>query len=184
MLGFHFDSRPSCHAHVAALQKRMRARVWILRHLGKAGFTTDELATVYKTVIRPTLDYCCIVYHSLLTDKQDQIVERLQSQALKSIYGFGVPYSEMQERAGVQTLRARRIELCDKFIDKARGSSRFQHWFPEKVGRQGRNKELYHEFTARTDRLNNSPLFYFRRRSNGKEGRSYGERNRQYRDTC
>ena len=183
ILGFHFNSRPSCHAHVEALRKRMREKVWVLRHLGKAGFNQDELATVYRSVIRPMLDYCSVTYHSMLTDEQDQIVKRLQSQALKSIYGYRMSYAEMRERARVTTLRARRTELCDKFVKKTLGNPRFSHWFPERVGRQGRNKEVYQEFTARTDRLNNSPFFYFRRRLNGKEGNSYGERNREYRDT-
>ena len=182
VLGFHLDSRPTCHAHVGALQKMMRERVWILRHLGRAGFSQEELAKVYKSVIRPTLDYCSVVYHSMLMDEQDHIIERLQSQALKSIYGFGVPYAEMRERAGVATLRARRTELCDKFAEKARANPHFAHWFPERSGRQGRHGEKYHEFTARTDRLNNSPLFYFRRRLNGKEEKSSGESNRRYRD--
>ena len=56
-------------------------------------------------------------------------------------------------------------------------SERFGGWFPERQGRQGRHREEFQEFTARTDRLNNSPLFYFRRRLKGKEGKSYGERN-------
>ena len=183
ILGFHMDSRPTCHAHVDALRRRMRERVWILRHLGKAGFNKTELATVYKTVIRPVVDYCSVVYHSMLTDEQDQQVERLQSQALKSIYGFGVSYADMRERAGVTTLRARRVELCDKFARKALANPRYEHWFPERTGRQGRHAEQFQELPARTDRLFNSPLFYFRRRLNGKEGKSYGERNRQYRDT-
>ena len=55
-------------------------------------------------------------------------------------------------------------------------------WFPERRGRQGRHKEQYEELTARTNRLNNSPLFNYRRRLNGKDGRTYGERNRKYRD--
>ena len=38
VLGFHFDTRPTCHAHVEAMQKRMRERVWILRHLKFSGF--------------------------------------------------------------------------------------------------------------------------------------------------
>lgn len=82
VLGFHMDSRPSCHAHVAALRTRMRDTIWVLRHLRMAGFTEAELATVYKTVICPIVDYCCVVYHSMLTDEQDQQIERLQSQAL------------------------------------------------------------------------------------------------------
>ena len=156
--------------------------MWILRHLGQAGFSQEELAKVYKSVIRPTLDYCSVVYHSILTDEQDQVVERLQSQALKSIYGYRASYAEMRERADVTTLRARRIEQCDRFAEKSRMNPCFEHWFPERAGRQGRHAEQYQEFTARTDRLNNSPLYYYRRRLNGKPGKLYGERNRKYRD--
>ena len=85
ILGFHFDGRPSCHAHVSALQKRMRETTWVLRHLKKSGFTEIELARVYKTIVRPVLDYCCTIYHPMLNDEQDQLVERLQAQALKNI---------------------------------------------------------------------------------------------------
>ena len=35
---------------------------------------------------------------------------------------------------------------------------------------------------ARCNRLRDSPIFYMRRRLNGKEGKSYGSRNRDYRD--
>ena len=48
ILGFHFDSRPSVHAHVTALQNRMRETAWVLRHLKLAGFSESELATVYR----------------------------------------------------------------------------------------------------------------------------------------
>ena len=64
----------------------------MLRHLGggwgRRGFNQPELAMAYKAIIRPNLDYCCVVYHLIVMDDQDQIVERLQSQALKSIYGY------------------------------------------------------------------------------------------------
>ena len=164
----------------------MRETVWVLRHLGNSGFTESELATVYTTVIRPILDYCCVVYHPLLTDEQDQIIERLQSQALKSIYGYELSYAKMREKAGITTHRARRILLCDKFAEKAAASERFAGWFPLREGRRSARNgggDVYQEFQSRTDRLRNSPLFYFRRRLNGKQGKTYGERNRQYRDT-
>ena len=73
------------------------------------------------------------------------------------------------------------MELCDKFAEKAAGSGRFG-WFPERTGRSGRHGETYQEFPARTDRLFNSPLFYMRRRLNGKEGKAYGKRNQEYRE--
>ena len=186
LLGFHFDRRPTCHAHVDALRKRMRERTWVLWHLKHAGFTQKELSTAYRQVIRPVLDYCCVIYHSLLTDEQDQLVERLQAQALKCIFGYKMSYKEMRARAEVTTLRERRIELADKFAEKAASNPRFARWFPLRVsGRsEGRRTvtDTYQEFQARTDRRMMSPLFYYRRRLNGKPGKSYGERNRIYRD--
>ena len=182
VLGFHMDSRPSVHAHVQALRVRMRDTMWVLRHLKRAGFTEGELATVYRTVVRPVLDYCATIYHPMLTDEQDQAVERLQAQSLKCIYGYKDSYATMREKAGVTTHRARRIELCDKFAAKAACNPRFESWFPLRKGRSGRRSEEYQELPARTDRLFNSPLYYYHRRLNGKPGKTYGERNRKYRD--
>ena len=89
----------------------------------------------------------------------------------------------MRELAGVTTLRDRRVEAYDKFAQKCLGSSRFSSWFPARVaGRTGNRKgEKYLEEYARTKRLYNSPIFYMRRRLNGKEGKVYGERNKEYR---
>ena len=90
----------------------------------------------------------------------------------------------MREKAGVSTLRARRIEMCDKFAEKAAKNPMFMRWFPPREGRSSaRGGEVYKEYIARTDRLKNSPLFYFRRRLNGKAGKTYGQRNKEYRDT-
>ena len=186
MLGFHFDRRPTCHAHIEVLKKRMRERTWVLWHLKHAGFTQNELARVYKTVIRPVLDYCCVVYHPLLTDEMDQEVERMQSRALRIIYGYEKSYREIREMADITTHRARRIELGDKFAEKSAGNHRFHHWFPPKAAGRASARhapEPYQEFPARTDRRMMSPLYYYRRRLNGKAGKTYGERNRIYRDT-
>ena len=97
ILSFPFDSRPTCHAHVQALRARMCEITWVLRHLEIGGFSEDELATVYKTVVWPILNYTCVVYHHVLTDELDQTEERLQCQSLK--------YS-------IATHRACRIKLC------------------------------------------------------------------------
>ena len=87
-------------------------------------------------------------------------------------------YHRMQELAGVITLRERRVELVDKFTAKCIMSERFCGWFPERVaGRASRRGEKYLESFARCERLKNLPLFYMRRRLNGKEGKTYGKRN-------
>ena len=185
VLGYHFSSSPTAHAQVDALSKRIRRKFWVLYHLKRAGFSEEELAKVYRTCLLPILEYCSVVYHPLLTDEQDQAVERLQSSALRCIYGYSTSYARMRELAGVQTLRHRRIQASDKFAEKCLGHSRFSAWFPAKaVGRRGLRKkgEEYLEEFARCNRLKNTPIFFMRRRLNGKEGKSYGQRNSKYRD--
>ena len=145
MLGFIFSSRPTVKAHVQALIKRLRSRLWIIRHLKEACFTQEELVKVYKSIIRPVHDYLCVVYHAMMTDEQDEQVERIQSQALKAIYGWKLPYAELRARAGVSTLRQRRVELTDKFAASSMKNPRFSHWFPlvEGVRRSRRGCLLY-----------------------------------------
>ena len=160
-------------SHVAALLKRLRSRLWILRHLREAGFNQEELVRVYKIVIRPVHDYLCVVYHPMITDEHDEKLERMQSQALKSIFGWRIPYAELRLKAEVTTLRQRRVELCDSFAAKCLKNPSYQHWFPLRGGarRSGRTApEKYQEYFAQCDRLRNSPLFYMRRRLNGKAG--------------
>ena len=183
-LGFHVSSRPSMKAHVAAMRKRFRQRYWVLRHLKSVGFSEEELVRVYTTVIRPIADYCSPVYHSQLTDEQDEEVERLQNMALKCIYGPRASARTMRSLAGISTLRARRIEQTDKFALKAAASDRFARWFPLRSARQtrGSGRTQYAETYARCDRLYNSPVFYMRRRLNGKTGKEYGLRYKEYRE--
>ena len=182
VLGFHLSSRPTVNAHVEVLCKRMRRQFWVLYNLKKAGFDEDELARVYRTCLLPVLDYCLVVYHSLLTDEQDQKIERLQASALRCIYGYATPYTQMRKQAGVTTLRERRVVACDKFAEKC-AAGRFEDWFPRRPAGRSRNGEVYLEEYARCNRLRDSPLFYMRRRLNGKEGKKYGERNKDYRDS-
>ena len=83
----------------------------------------------------------------------------------------------MLELSGLETLRNRRIMLTDKFATKCINNPRFSGWFPETSGRRSaRRKDIYLEQYARCERLRNSPIFYMRRRLNGKEGKRYGER--------
>lgn len=184
LLGFDFSDRPTVAAHVRAVCRRMKRKYWSLRHLKEIGFNDKELVEVYSSSVRPTADYCSVVYHSMLTDEQDEMLENAQVGALRAIFGPKISGRKLREKAGLTTLRKRRIEQCDKFANKCLASERFRHWFPLKEGRiSARSSEKYKEFYARCDRLKDSPLFYMRRRLNGKDGKKYGERYRIYRES-
>ena len=185
-LGLRLSSSPNWNEHVAWIRKSWRSRLWILRNLKRSGFLADELVKVYKSMIRPIAEYACPVFHSGLTDAQDEELDRLQNQALMAIYGPRISARRMRDLSGLESLRARRITICDKFAGKCLANPRFQHWFPLKTTRSSMRTskvtEKFKEEKARCDRLFNSPIFYFRRRLNGKPGKIYGKRNAMYRE--
>lgn len=89
----------------------------------------------------------------------------------------------MRKEAELTTLCACCIELFDVFAKKAAANPRLKNWFPLKQSRRSaRNKggEVYQEIVAKTDRLMNSLLFYYRWRLNEKVGKINGKRNRKY----
>ena len=172
VLGFTFSRRPTVHAHIDVLGRAFRRKYWYLWHLKKIGLSNTELVTAYNSLILPTADYLDVVYHSMLTDQQDGLLEGLQVGALRVIFGYKISGRKLREMAGVKTLRERWVKHCDKFATKC-ANGRFADWFPLQAGTRntrGAEREKYVEKFARCDRLYNSPLYYMRRRLNGKEG--------------
>ena len=77
MLGFHFSESQMVLEHVRVMVRQSRSCYWILFHLWSAGFNKQELVRVYKSIILPVHDYLTVVYYSMLTDAQDEEIERL-----------------------------------------------------------------------------------------------------------
>ena len=168
-LGFTFSARPTVDLHLDRTAKKFRARLWFIRHLKKAAVNKDDLLHVYKCFLLPIVDYASVVYHSLLTKQQAGELERLQSSALKIIYGWSDSYSSILQQTGLESLAERRQRLTDKFIVKAATNPKFKEaWFPTKtfVHHDLRKEKIYQEFFAKTERLYNAPLYYYRRRLN------------------
>ena len=45
-------------------------------HLRRAGFVGNELISLFNVFIRPVIEYCCVVYHPLLTVTQSNAEEK------------------------------------------------------------------------------------------------------------
>ena len=82
-LGFVFNERGDCSTQVECLCTKIRQKIWSLRHLRKAGFNEKELLEVCKTYIRPTVEYSGVIYHSMITLEQRNLIEQQQFFALK-----------------------------------------------------------------------------------------------------
>ena len=172
VLGFHLSSAPDMSSQVADIKRKYRSRIWVLRHLSHRGLCAADLLRVYQSVILPCHDYCSVVYHSSLTATQSDQLERLQSQALKCIYGYEYSYRALLEISGLKSLRDRREMRCNKFALKTVNNPDYAHWFPLAENQRAlRPRPPYREFPARTVRLANSPLYDLRKRLNRLTGR-------------
>ena len=53
ILGFNFSRKPNVAGHIDALRRRFRQCFWILIQLREFGFSEDELAKIYRTIVHP-----------------------------------------------------------------------------------------------------------------------------------
>ena len=154
---------------VRAGKKKFRRRIWIIRHLKQAQVPPCDLLDIYKAFLLPVIDYASTVYHSMLTKDQASRLERLQSGALKVIYGWREHYHDLLEDHQIESIHERRQRMTDKFILKAAKHPRFRRkWFQTKTFTHHdlRRELFFEEKFARTDRLYNAPIYYYRRRLN------------------
>ena len=145
-LGFTFNARGDVSTQVEILTKKFRQKVWTLRHLRKNNFTEEELLRVYKTHIRPTIEYSVPVYHPMLSKEQATKIERQQYFALRNIYGFVYSNRELLELSALPTLEQRRHQMTLKFAQKTAANPRFKHWFP--VRRSGARRQQVESYVC------------------------------------
>ena len=129
----------------------------------KPGFKTDALLEVYTKQIRCTLELDVPVWNYSLTSKESNLIERVQRCALHIILGQDyLSYQEALSKLNLQSLRARRSNLCLKFALKAEKSSKFQTWFKpnSKHGITRTKQAKYLPVYANNNRLQNSPIAY------------------------
>lgn len=165
LLGFPFGNRPNIDQHIALIEMKFNARSWLPRHLKNAGVPDADICNVYTTTIRSTMEYAVPVYHPLITSTQSEKLERLQRRALKTIFGFNIPYKETLERSGLDTLSERRDKIFKKFCIKTSENELFRHWLPLNTPSKYnlRREKKYKEMHAKTERLRKSPLHAMRR---------------------
>ena len=167
ILGFYFGSKPNVSCHISKAIKKFNKSLWTIRHLKRAGLKNNVLVKVYCSMLRPLLEYSGNVFISMLTCKQNLMLENCQRKTLKIIFGYDWKYEELLEFSGLVRLDTRREKLFEKFSLKMSKSARFSRkWLPKydrTDRRELRNKKTFIEFYARTDRLYRSPIFHMRR---------------------
>ena len=116
---------------MAVTQRKFSRRVWTLRNLRRKGFNKQDLVALYKAMIRPVAEFCHVVFASMITKRDSEELERIQSKALKSIFGWKISYRRLLIRSGIERLDARRSEAFLEAAKKMSSSPRFVSWFPK-----------------------------------------------------
>ena len=146
--------------------KNAAKRLFMLRSLKRFGFNKFELVTVYKSFIRPLLEYSDVIWHSSLTSNQIHQLERVQKRALRIILGTDyISYANALDVCDVDRLSARREQHSLKFAQSLPKCSRTSKLLPpcrgQIHGRQLRNNAKLIRPCARTNRYACSPIPYY-----------------------
>ena len=124
-LGLILDSRLSFEKHLNEKIIKAKKNVGIIKHLSKF-LPLKSLDQMYKTLVRPHLDYCDIIYHVPSHQSQAPLgvtlnslmekVERIQYQAALAVSGTwrGSSRSKLYEELGWETLSDRR--MCRRIL--------------------------------------------------------------------
>ena len=168
VLGVTINNDCSFKTHTANIAKKLRSKTWALGKLRKKGMQEKDLVKTYQSLIRPSAEYACPAWHSLITIGQSEHIERQQSQALKNIYGVGISAQKMCLKSGIERLWKRREKACRNFAKKNITNPRCSGWFVARTAasyprRAGTTYRTYNEPISRTDRHRNSPINYARR---------------------
>ena len=166
VLGIFIQQDLKWDAQVDHMCKCANKRLFMLRSLKRFIFNVSELTTVYVGYISPLLEYSDAIWHSSLTVKQSNTLERVQKRACRIILGVNyISYDNAVSVCKLDSLSARREQHSLKFAQSLAKSERTNMLLPpsrsEVHGRQLRNAAHISKLRARTSRFAESPIPYY-----------------------
>jgi len=136
LLGVHISDDLRWESHVNALYNKVSSRLHFLKVLKRSGVDPNDLLYFYTAVIRPILEYACVVWNHNLTVKQSDKIESLQKRALRIIHGdkvFGMPYHSILFLSNIEPLHQRRAMAGKTFFESVcQETSCLNHLLPNK----------------------------------------------------
>ena len=130
LLGVTISKTLSWEEHINNITGKASQRLYFLRLLKRANVNMDSLLRIYCSLIRPTVEYACQLWHGGLTGEQSDTVEAIQIRALAIIMPDAA-YDLALQIAELPTLADRRRDICRKlFIEMQSPSHKLHHLLP------------------------------------------------------
>ena len=127
-LGLYLDEKLNFRDHINAKILKENKGISIMKRLSNT-LPTNSRLTIYKSFIRPHLDYCDIIYDQLNNESFCTKIEHILYNAALAITGAIKETSEakLHEKLGLESLKFRRWfrQLCTFFEIKTSGKPEY-----------------------------------------------------------
>ena len=160
-LGMHLDKKLNFEEHLSKVETKVKKSVGIIRKLQNI-LPRSALLTVYKSFIRPLLDYGDIIYDKAFNESFHEKLESLQYSAALAITGSIKESSteKLYEELGLESLKSRRwyrkMSLFNKVFKNDSPRYLFNTIPNNNEQRQTRHSDNIPTFFARYDYFKNS----------------------------
>ena len=168
LLGMWLQEDGGWESNIKDLCRKAYARLSLLTKLKYAGTSIEDLVHIYKMYIRSRLEYNSVVFHSSLTQKQSNTLDRCEAVCLKIILqDMFVSHSAACEMLGLTKLSLRRQSRSLSYAKKCVKHSQNKRMFPLNPNLNNtldiRNREPYKVNFCRTEAYRNSTIPYCQR---------------------
>ena len=127
-LGLYLDEKLSFFDHINVEISKANKGIEIIKKLSNS-LSRNSLLTIYKSFIRPHLDYCNIIYNQPNNESFCTKIERIQYNAALAITGAikGTSCTKLYKELGLESLRSRRWfrQLCTFLKIKSSGKPQY-----------------------------------------------------------
>jgi len=164
LLGTYITSDLKWDKNTSELVKKAYKRMQILYKAANVTTKKNDLKRIYKTFIRSILDHSAVVWHSGLTQKNRQALERVQKTAVKVIMGGQyINYKDALKILNLEDLDKRRENLCLKFAKSCLKTEKVKGLFPRQESNHRmlkRKNRPFKEKLIKTKRYKRSAVPY------------------------
>ena len=173
LLGTIITEKLDWNRNTEKIVKEANKRMVFLHKSAKFTCNKSDLKKIYILQIRSKLEQSAVVWHSSLTQKCKNKLERVQKSALRIILGDQyLSYRNALKALNLQSLDERRESLCLKFAKKCLQVEKFKSLFPKRQVAHRMKKRGNEKFVLKrsfTERHKKSSIPYMQRLLNRAE---------------
>ena len=167
LLGFVVSSNLSWRENTKSMTQKAYKRLWPIKRLKQRGAQIEDLIEVYTKQVRSVLEYGVPVWNSSITKDEEIESERIQKSFLHIVLGNDYDsYENALFVTELESLKARRLQLCYNFALKALKDDKHSHWFVQSDNSgptTRRPKQKLKQPLFKLRRFQNSPIPYLTR---------------------